>query len=453
MLSIFTILVFSFYSCDKEDTSEMKDMFVYTSSGNSTYNISTGELIKTVGASELSKGLSFGLTITRPSNNDISVKAEIDTNLIGEYDRLKGTVSTRYDLTKFELTSDEIVIPAGSIHSSGNFSIISNSFDIEILTPCVIPIRITALGSAQISKSRDIMYLVITGQKIVTSSFATIFDRVNSSYSPLSDVFPKVGFPINLNVGLPNAIKVSVEYDKSLVDTYNQKNNAAFLKLPDGSFVLKSTEVNIQEGALVSKDSIKIEFPDRSKFELGKEYLIPIKISKAENAFISETNGVKYIVFKPVVNNIDPSNTPINGGVQMDRTGWTVTASGRYSNFVIENILDGNNATAWDANRPAWFILDMKSVKSVKGFSFVPNYQYRSENILGMDVLSSDDGVTCVEVGKYAGTTTLSSSTPANPDIKTVRFYSPVSARYFRFNITNGSSGSYTGMNELFAIN
>lgn len=251
-------------------------------------------------------------------------------------------------------------------------------------------------------------------------------------------------------------VTLKVAVDTSLVTSYNKINKTSYQVLPTSNFKLISQNLNIQAGSMMSADSIKIQLLNPINLTNEKGYILPLSVNEVntqDKGIVSSTNfKTIYLLINTIYTNIDPSNTPLVG-TQMDRTGWTVTASGRYSNFVIENILDGKNATAWDASRPAWFILDMKSNRTVKGFSFVPNYQYRDENILGMDVFSSEDGTIWSEVGKYVGTVTSSSSSATNPDFKTVRFYTPVSTRYFRFVITNGSNGGYTGMNELFAIN
>ena len=453
-LGILIIASIITFSCSKEDGIDNKDMFVYTSSGNSTYNISTGELLKTIETSELTSGLSFGLTITRPANTEISVKAEIDTSLLNAYDKLKSTVSIRYDLTKFQLNKDQISIAAGSLNSSENFSIILKDLSLEITNPCVIPIRITALGDVNTSKIRDVMYLVISGQKKITSSFSTILDRINSNYSLSNDVYPQYGFPVNLNISLPASLKVAVEYDQSLVDQYNEKNKTSFIKAPQGSFILKNSEVNIQDGKLQSQDSIKIEFPDRSKFELGKEYLIPIKITNGGKSFISESNGVKYIVFKPDVTNVNPSNPSISSP-NVDRSGWTAVASETYTaSYSASNVLDGNNSTSWFSilTRQPFVTIDMKSTKVINGFTIVPNYGAFgiTYNFLSMEVYSSDDGVNFNLQGTYRGNATLSTSNANNPDFKNVKFYVPVSAQYFRFKVMT-SSNTYTGIGEIYA--
>lgn len=69
-----------------------------------------------------------------------------------------------------------------------------------------------------------------------------------------------------------------------------------------------------------------------------------------------------------------------------------------------------------------------------------------------MEVYSSTNGTTWKLEGYYVGTTTSAGSTVANPDIKNVRFLTPVTARYFKFNITKTTDGSYAGMAELNAL-
>lgn len=250
-------------------------------------------------------------------------------------------------------------------------------------------------------------------------------------------------------------VNLSFKVDPTLVASYNTVNKTSYELLPNENYQSLSA-VTIRAGSTISSDSVRVKLKNVKKLTNDNGYILPIIIAElnTEDKGITLSTNFRtiYIIVKSSILNVDPSNTALTGA-NLDRTGWTATASGSYSSNTPDKILDGNNGSAWDSDGkiPSWLVVDMKSAKTVQGFSIVPNYVYQSDDFLEMDVLSSNDGITFKYLGQYKGTATSGASTAANPDIKTVRFYSPVTARYFKFNITKSSDGSYTGMGELYA--
>lgn len=189
-------------------------------------------------------------------------------------------------------------------------------------------------------------------------------------------------------------------------------------------------------------------------FEKDKVYLLPVEVVEDGNPDmppVDEDRGVAYIRLTVVENNIDGSNSGLEG-TPMDRTGWSVTVSSVYGSGVGDQMLDGNAATAWTSNSDQTHevVLDMGASRQVKGFLITPNYVYRSENITKMNVYSSLNGTDWKLEGLYNGT--APSGSAANPDIKTIRFYRAVNARFFRFEILESNGQSYTGIGELNGV-
>lgn len=253
-------------------------------------------------------------------------------------------------------------------------------------------------------------------------------------------------------------VSLTVASDESLVAAYNSSNKTEFVLLPAANYKIQGDgKLNIKAGASVSADSLILQVTDRVKLTDDKGYILPLVIREVS----SDDKGIGasanyrsiYVLISSKFNNVDPSNAGLTG-TTLSRTGWVVTASGSYSGNGIARVLDGKNETAWDSDGklPAWVQLDMTTENTVKGFPIVPSYEYKNDNFITMEVLSSSDGKTWKSQGTYNGTATSSSSTAANPEIKMVRFISPVKARYFKFNITTTTDGSYAGMAELNAV-
>ena len=253
-------------------------------------------------------------------------------------------------------------------------------------------------------------------------------------------------------------VMINLAVDESKVESYNKTNKTNYVLLPAVNYkFLTGNQLTIKSGNTIATDYLKIQLEDREKLSGDNIYILPLSIKEItgddKGVTTSENYRTVYIIVKCSIINIDPANTlPV--GTIINRTGWVVSSSGSYSSNVINRILDGDNNTAWDSNgeMPAWVMLDMLNPNTVKGFSFVPSYEYTTDNFIVMEVLSSNDGIGWKSHGEYIGTETLASSSASNPDLKNVNFTLPVTARYFKFNITKTTDGKYAGMAEINAI-
>lgn len=268
-----------------------------------------------------------------------------------------------------------------------------------------------------------------------------------------------IGFTAAVNNALASKSKVTVVEDASLLPAYNTTNARTAVGFPSGSYSLLKGSVDILAGGATSGlDSIKVELKTLNQFQVGKEYVLPLKIVAPETSNIpaGSSNNVLYLRIIPKLNNIDPTNKGLTG-TTMSRTGWIATALNQFSTttYAANKALDNNNTTSWlSANSalPVWWQVDMGAEKTVKGFSITPNYTSSiSYNFLTMEVLTSNDGVNWTSQGSYRGGVTAASSSATNPDYKTVKFLEPVKARYYRFSITAKTS-TYSAIGEVNAI-
>lgn len=253
-------------------------------------------------------------------------------------------------------------------------------------------------------------------------------------------------------------VMINIAADESKIASYNTANKTSYVLLPAVNYkFLTGGQLTVKSGGTRATDSLKIQLTARATLNDDNGYILPLSIkevsSNDKGITASGNYSTVYIIVKNSISNIEDSNTlPV--GTLINRSGWSVTASGSYSGNAVNRVLDGNNATAWDSDgrMPAWVILDMQSATAVKGFSIVPSYEYRTDNFLTMEILSSNDRISWKSQGEYNGTVTLASSSAINPDLKNIKFFTPVNARYFKFNITKTTDGSYAGMAEVNAI-
>lgn len=281
------------------------------------------------------------------------------------------------------------------------------------------------------------------------------FDTLNVLMSRYPDNSVTLRNPVKFGAALniasyASAVTADLSADLTLVDGYNQRNNTQYKAFPEGSYELVKTQTQIPAGAKFSIDSFEVSIKNFAALQTGTAYILPLK-TVAPAPFVVGPKSIAYIILR--ISNVDPANAAVTGTVA-SRTGWSVTASGSYSANPVALVLDGSNSTAWSSEGgiPAWLRLDMGAAKTVKGFRLVPSYAYRNENWLQVNVSSSADGNTWQYVGTYNGSVTLASSNANNPDIKHLSFLTPVTGRYFRFDIVRSTDASYTGLGEINAV-
>lgn len=454
ILAFAALTYFAFTACNKE-TVNTKDLQIYLPSGSVTFNTSNTSFL--ISRNRLLAGsFSVPVLLTRPFTQDVQVKATIDTGLLAAYDLMNKVTSLRPPAGAFQLGNNGMVnIKAGASSSADSIQlVIADLTKADPKKVYTVPVTLaTAEGEAPTSENRKSMFINVSFQTIsvAVSAFAGgNLVPVVISRTVEGDKFAAPAFRATINTPMPTDHKVSVVADDALVEAYNTKNGTSFLPFPAQSWSALQTSVTIPARAVVSADSFRIGLTNPAAYELDKKYLLPFSI-KDEGAI--EPNAAENIVYLSLSvkrQNIDPLNSGL-AGTTINRTGWSVTA-GAANIGAAAAAIDGKNETSWFTSGLSWLRIDMGAAKTVKGFSIVPNYMYGTNyNFLEMDVQSSDDGVTWKDQGSYTGSLPATGSTAASPDIKTVRFITPVAARYFRFNVTK-NSGGYSAMGEVNGV-
>lgn len=83
-----------------------------------------------------------------------------------------------------------------------------------------------------------------------------------------------------------------------LLDEYNKKNNSSYIAPPTDAYDLENAQVKIDAGQYISTDA-KLNISDPTKFEEGKNYCLPVRVSTDGN--LLEAGSVAYIVFVPII--------------------------------------------------------------------------------------------------------------------------------------------------------
>ncbi|ASZ12245.1 DUF1735 domain-containing protein [Chitinophaga pendula] len=454
-------------SCRKNDHLNTKDLLAYVPAGNSAYNILAVDSIKVLRSTILAaKDAGFPVLLSRAFERNVEVTARIDASLVAQYDSIykPAVPSPVLSPGTFRIVNNgKVTIKTGQTQSG-------DSVLVQLADPTklkagtnnyVVPVVLTtASDGILVSGTRQIMFVKIPVSSVATSItslagknvVSILLQSVNGVTSGASMVYLQG----RLNLAINRALTANVQANGALVSSYNEVNGTRYQVFPSGSYQLAKASFNIPAGQAISSDSIQLELTDLSKFTPGANYLLPLELAadnQPDTPPADSAGRVVYVTLGVFVNNIDPTNARPTG-ITANRSSWQVSAGASLGGYDVTRILDDNNATSWhsDINLPAWVVLNMGHVSTIKGFSIVPSYQYLPGDFINMEIFSSNDGKEWKLEGRYSGTRTSNRSSASSPDVKYVRFLSPVTASYFKFNIIKTSAGGYAGMAELHAI-
>jgi hypothetical protein len=256
-------------------------------------------------------------------------------------------------------------------------------------------------------------------------------------------------------------IDVYIYPDDRFVAQYNQANGTNYLLLPANTYTISTDYRRTIHAGSNSSDPVKLQITNAAALTDTRGYVLPLTITKIDGkdkgAKISNNQATVYIAVPYKYTNVDTVQTVLSGTL-LSRTGWSVTVSNSSSGTANQasNILDGNNGTWWRSSNSATaaksITLTMPAAQQVSGFKFTPNYNSTNENATQMTISSSNDNVTFTVQGIWKGTGPAAGSSSSAPDFKGVNFLVPVTARYWKFDITAWVSTNIVGVGEINAI-
>ncbi|WP_316839362.1 BT_3987 domain-containing protein [Pedobacter gandavensis] len=469
-MSLLTLIA----SCSKEDMPNTKYLQAYLADNEFQTDVSlpvlSFELFAdgTVNRGETPAKVTIAnpVKLSRTSPADVTVNLKFgDKAIVDEYNRVNNTSYRVLPEGAVNLSKESITIPSGklgpeekelilTVLKPGLLSIDANDY----LLPIVL--KTIESNDGGVKPGTTAMYVKVrpTGfavalkipnsqTNLLNMSYATT--GVGGVYLPPADGVFQVG--LSPAAGVSTAVEV-VPGDAAMVAAYNTANKTEHILLPAANYTI-SAAGNVTFAPGQSTANLSVAIKDGQQLDPLKKYLLPLTIKQGNIAFTDQAAKVIMVLLTGKITNVNPANSGLTGTTAI-RTGWALTSSANFTTKAVARLVDGSNSTSWRSNGilPAWVVLDMGNSSAVKGFSIIPNYEYRTSDFIEMDVLSSTDGTTWKAEGQYVGPATLASSSATLPDVKTVKFIIPVTARYFKFNITKSTLGTYSGMCELNAI-
>lgn len=223
----------------------------------------------------------------------------------------------------------------------------------------------------------------------------------------------------------PQDIKVTVEIDESMVETYNAANGTDYKFLTDIELV--SEQLLIKKGEYVSVDTLKTKLTNYDGFlEAGtQKYIVPVRMTSTTAGTLSESNSF-YIFYDAAALFAEITNK--YSGTKMDRSGWKIYKDEIGGKDITSTLTDGSTYTdvygSEYRGHEIVLYVDLGQVyDNICSIGVEPYGNYASYNALNTKVEISVDNVDYKDLGTYYTYTT----SPAVLDL-----FDPQEARYIR---------------------
>ena len=226
----------------------------------------------------------------------------------------------------------------------------------------------------------------------------------------------------------PQDLKVTVAFDKSLVDTYNAEHGTSYKFFPDVE-LLAADSYTIKKGEYVGLDTLRTKITNFDTFLEGgtQKYLVPVKLTSTTAGQLSEL-AVFYIEYDAAM--LFAQMRGDYTGTKLDRSGWTITVDG--SN-VTGTLTDGSKYSDVYGMSDPVIVVDLGQVYDNLQCYGVEHYG-ASYTVRDLKVEISVDGKDYKSLGSYDAWDYANAVLEA---------FDPQTARYVRFSCTDPKSAYY----------
>ena len=240
------------------------------------------------------------LALTKPLAHDVELTLALDNS----------AVSDKYNafpegVVKFEQT---VKIPAGQKSVTTIMSV--DLADLSKLTAekYQVVLRIASASGVNVSTNSNASYMMVqTGESDVdptTNVVTASSSKASASIKHYDDGTKSKVLEKTITVSATeNAlIEFDVEFaiDNSLIAAYNEANGTNYLPLPEGVLPTIKSAV-MAKGSKSTSTVVTFSKEDQAKLTSPQGYLVPIVLSDAGFAQISENSGVTYLIFDVAV--------------------------------------------------------------------------------------------------------------------------------------------------------
>jgi hypothetical protein len=319
-----TIIAFFLISSCKDNTLSSDDNFSLELAGNVYSYVQDGKVIdwegKLYNYTVSNRGLLVSLE--EKTNSKDTIIAEVDPTLVEKYNQKYRENNSEIPKGAFQPSKNgTFIIDAG--HNSSTDSLFIELKDGSGLVSghfYLVPVKLTSIHGNRLRYSVVFFKMKLTkltlgskmhGGNVYNNSypyfrngslfFNNIIFRVNGKM-PGPDYFH---IDVALNFPFPDSdiqVEAMLMNDAQTIQEFSKRSGSSFTPFPTETYILTKKQVEIKKGYSLSRDSLRIEFPNKEKFEPLTWYLLGIKLKKIEGSEttvspIKSDSSMAYISF------------------------------------------------------------------------------------------------------------------------------------------------------------
>ncbi|MGV6944678.1 discoidin domain-containing protein [Sphingobacterium kyonggiense] len=415
------------------------------------------------------------ILLNERASADIQVQGNIDVSLISIYDSLNHVKSPVFSEGAFELENNGLItVKEGYENSTDSLKVLlKDASKLTNNTVYLIPIKLQVQSGNASLKSRYMfvkMHVEISpvmasmGSFKYEGKFYSMNDRrysfiggnlINTRINGVNDGIKTIRFTSKINHSLDKEFQSSVKISSSdsIFKFFEKIKFSTYKKIPVEAIKVLKDKVKFPAESYVSQDSFNVQIDYNQLKASDTSYLAVFELENKSMPNLltpNETSAAKYafVVVKVVEYNTGNIALTTNDleGVEMNRSTWKISGKS-HADFPVTNLLDGKIETYWQgiASPPQEFVIDMGKAETLKGFKFTPQYKSTYNDFQKVEVYVSSDGTTWKKEGLFIAGEVDYRSNPQRPDYKKLKFLTPVTARYFKFNVIE----SYLGVTAI----
>lgn len=237
--------------------------------------------------------------------------------------------------------------------------------------------------------------------------------------------------------------EITFGLDAAAVEAYNAAHGTGYLPLPADAVVWKNRTLHVTRGKAASDDLLSMSLGDAAKLRGGGAYLGVLNISDisgGSNCVASSNRGSVMVFITVSETSITalPDATVPAGAVELDKTGWSASATDPAGGTMpgAGNLIDNRTGTIFFGNLRPTITIDMGEARQLDLIGIRNNY-YEFVSVEKVAVSVSADGTEWKSLGE--------TSLPQSLECQLLRVYTSP-CRYVK--IAVGGDG-YAYLSEL----
>lgn len=238
----------------------------------------------------------FEVGLTKAQSSSVTVTVGLDN------DAVEGAYSAFPD--GFLTFDSSVTIPAGETRATVSVTSNSSTYASALGDGSYMAVfRIQSASGVQVSTNSNEALLYVTTETIDPSENMVYLEGGQSSFSIRHYIDGVLGDNISQSFSLTGteeafyAFDATLSVDNSLIAAYNEANGTNYQAVPDG--IVQISNPHFDEGATSGTGSVYINDGDRfGNLNNADGFLIPVRLTDAGPATVSENAGVFYIIIE-----------------------------------------------------------------------------------------------------------------------------------------------------------